>query len=53
VSAFAREGEGDGLADSAAGPGDDGYFVFESFCVHKIKSYQPQIFTDETQINSV
>ena len=34
VGAFAREREGDGLADSAAGPGDDGCFVFESFCVH-------------------
>ena len=30
VGAFAREGEGDGLADSAAGPGDDGYFVLKT-----------------------
>ena len=35
VGAFAREREGDGLADSAAGPGDDGCFIFETFCVHK------------------
>ena len=33
VRAFAGEGERDGLADAPAGAGDDGDFVFKSFCV--------------------
>jgi hypothetical protein len=34
VRAFAGECECDGLADAAAGPGDDGYFVLETFYIH-------------------
>ena len=35
VGAFAGEREGDGLADAPAGAGDNGHFIFETFCVHK------------------
>ena len=33
VGAFAREREGDGLANAPARAGDDGHFVFESFMI--------------------